>query len=150
MVKSYSVVPSPHPPARERRHVQQQGRIIRRRGLDSLILVATLWLATFGIGLAYPTYVEPDGRISGEPGRGVAAGIDPNTAEWFEFAQLPGIGETVARRFAAFRQEREAAFHDRSRVFEVPSDLAQVSGIGAITVKRIRPFLRWPDGQTKR
>ena len=75
----------------------------------------------------------------------VRTDIDPNTAQWFEFAQLPGIGETVAKRIVSHRDRLQAARDDARSVFERPSDLIQVRGIGDKTVRRIRPFLRFPN-----
>ena len=59
--------------------------------------------------------------------------IDINTADWPEIAQLPGIGETLSRRIVEFRTAHGA--------FRSPSDLQQVRGIGALTLKRIVPHL---------
>lgn len=60
--------------------------------------------------------------------------VDVNTAEWPELAQLPGIGETLARRIVETRQSG-GPFRD----FE---DLrGRVRGIGPTTLERIRPYL---------
>ncbi len=60
--------------------------------------------------------------------------VDVNTADWPELAQLPGIGETLARRIVAVR-ESSGPFRD----FE---DLrVRVRGIGPATLERIRPHL---------
>src|SRR4051812_16335427 len=59
--------------------------------------------------------------------------IDINTADWPEFAQLPGIGETLARRIIDSRQ--------KDGPFSRPEDLRRVRGIGPKTLEKIRPFL---------
>jgi competence protein ComEA len=59
--------------------------------------------------------------------------IDINTADWPEIAQLPGIGETLAQRIVKLREQHGP--------FQSPRDLQQVRGIGAVTVKRILPYL---------
>jgi competence protein ComEA len=59
--------------------------------------------------------------------------IDINTADWPEIAQLPGIGETLAQRIVEVRNARGR--------FQSPRDLQQVRGIGALTLKRIVPYL---------
>jgi len=59
--------------------------------------------------------------------------IDINTADWPEFAQLPGIGETLARRIIESRQ--------KDGPFSRPEDLRRVRGIGVKTLEKIRPFL---------
>jgi competence protein ComEA len=59
---------------------------------------------------------------------------DINSADWTELAQLPEIGEALAKRIVEWR-EREGAFasHD---------DLDRVPGIGSKTLDRIRPYLQ--------
>ncbi len=59
--------------------------------------------------------------------------IDINTANWAELAQLPGIGEVVARRIVAHREK-----HGPFRSHE---ELLKVSGIGPKTFERIRRYL---------
>ncbi|MBI3839462.1 MAG: helix-hairpin-helix domain-containing protein [Planctomycetia bacterium] len=60
--------------------------------------------------------------------------IDINEADWPEFSQLPGIGETLARRIVESRAA-EGAFVDLD-------ELQRVRGIGPKTLERIRPYLR--------
>ncbi len=59
--------------------------------------------------------------------------VDINSADWPELMQLPGIGETLARRIVAKRAEQ-------SRFTRV-EDLLAVRGIGPKTLQRIEPFL---------
>lgn len=59
--------------------------------------------------------------------------VDLNTADWPELAQLPGIGETLARRIIESRQ--------KDGPFSRPEDLRRVRGIGPKTLEKIRPFL---------
>ena len=59
--------------------------------------------------------------------------VDVNAADWPELAQLPGLGETLARRIVASRQT--------SGPFRSYADLDRVKGIGPRTIERIRPFL---------
>ena len=60
--------------------------------------------------------------------------IDLNRAEWPELTQLPGIGETLARRIVESR-ELDGPFvnHD---------ELRRVRGIGAKKLDAVRPYLR--------
>jgi competence protein ComEA len=60
--------------------------------------------------------------------------IDINSADWPEIALLPGIGETLARRIVASRQELGP--------YRTIDDLNRVHGIGPKTLARIRPYLR--------
>jgi competence protein ComEA len=60
--------------------------------------------------------------------------IDPNSAEWYELAQLPGVGETIARRIVAERESRRAAGKPG---FGSAGDLDCVPGIGPAMLHRI-------------
>jgi competence protein ComEA len=60
--------------------------------------------------------------------------IDINAAQWTELAQLPDIGEALAKRIIETR-EREGPFRSHE-------DLDRVPGIGSKTLDRIRPLLR--------
>ena len=59
--------------------------------------------------------------------------VDLNTAPWPELAQLPGLGETLARRVVESRQS-DGPFLDHE-------DLQRVNGIGPRTLDRVRPYL---------
>jgi competence protein ComEA len=63
--------------------------------------------------------------------------LDPNSAPEEELRRLPGIGPTRAR--AIIEQRAAGEFHRRE-------DLLRVSGIGAVTLDRIAPHLRFPPG----
>jgi competence protein ComEA len=65
--------------------------------------------------------------------------VDVNSADWPELAQLPEIGETLARQIVAWR-EAHGPFKD-------VSDLHRIKGIGPKKFEAIRPFLR-PLGPT--
>jgi competence protein ComEA len=59
--------------------------------------------------------------------------VDINAAEWPELAELPEIGEMLARRIV---ESRSAAgpFGDHD-------DLLRVNGIGPRTLDKLRPYL---------
>lgn len=59
--------------------------------------------------------------------------VDVNRADWPELAQLPGIGETLARRIVESRGQ-DGPFRDHQ-------DLRRVRGIGPKTLDDIRPHL---------
>jgi competence protein ComEA len=66
--------------------------------------------------------------------------VDINSAQWPELAELPELGETLARRIV------------ESRVVEGPfadhRDLLRVNGIGPRTLERLQPYLLpMPDQQ---
>ncbi|MBI2826885.1 MAG: helix-hairpin-helix domain-containing protein [Planctomycetia bacterium] len=60
--------------------------------------------------------------------------VDINEADWPELAQLPGVGETLARRIVESRQT-DGPFADHE-------ELRRIRGIGPRTLERIKPFLR--------
>ncbi len=59
--------------------------------------------------------------------------VDLNLATWPELAQLPDVGETLARRIVA-RRESQGPF---SQV----DQLGGVEGIGPVTLEKLRPYL---------
>lgn len=59
--------------------------------------------------------------------------VDINKAEWYEFAELPDVGETLARRIVESRVEA-GAFKDQN-------DLRRVRGIGPLTLEKMKPYL---------
>ena len=59
--------------------------------------------------------------------------VNVNEAEWPELAQLPDVGETLARRIVESR-ESTGAFGDLN-------DLRRVRGIGPRTLEAMRPYL---------
>ena len=69
-------------------------------------------------------------RISGED---VDYRIDINRSRWVEWAQLPHIGETTARRIVADREINGP--------FESVDDVGRGPGIGPRTLANLRPWL---------
>lgn len=59
--------------------------------------------------------------------------VDVNTADWPELAQLPGVGETLAKRIVEYRR-----LHGP---FSSPADVGNVPGVGSKTLNRITPYL---------
>jgi competence protein ComEA len=68
-----------------------------------------------------------------EPGS-IVYTVDLNSADWPELTVLPGVGETLAKRIVADR-DQHGPFHD----FD---DLRRVRGIGPRTLERLTPYLR--------
>jgi competence protein ComEA len=139
-------------PARARRLEDQRRQDFVFRKVEDLRQVS-------GIG---PTLVErlrpfiavappddgdnPDAPAGGmerpqRPGRPAAAKkaadpakpLDLNRASAAQLQQVPGIGPTLAERIVAARERRP---------FQKVEDLRRVSGIGAKTLDRLRPFVR--------
>ena len=59
--------------------------------------------------------------------------VDVNRADWPELIQLPGVGEVLAQRVIAEREQ-----NGDFRNFD---DLARVRGLGPRTLDRIRPYI---------
>ncbi len=116
-------------------------------GLLALVLLASgvrVWQRPLPVASTASRSVAPN-----------AWGIDPNRAEWYDLARLPGVGRAKAESIIAFREK--AATRGRSlglvesRPFTTADDLQAVSGIGPKTVARIRPYLRFePDTSSLR
>ena len=92
-----------------------------------LVALAGHWLAQGG---ATGRLIE----IERAPSRTARFTVDINQAEWPELAELPDIGETLARRIVDSRHAR-GPFVDHE-------DLRRVRGIGPRTLVRLRPYLR--------
>jgi competence protein ComEA len=69
-----------------------------------------------------------------ERGVGVIYRIDLNRATRAELLQLPGIGESLARRIDDYRTEHAG--------FRQVNDLIEVHGIGPATLERLRPWVQ--------
>lgn len=66
--------------------------------------------------------------------KGARFEVDINSATWPELAQLPGLGEELAKRIVASRVQ--------DGPFRTHEDLMRVRGIGAKTLEAMRPYLR--------
>ncbi len=65
--------------------------------------------------------------------------IDLNRASAQELVQLPGVGETIAKRIVDFREEHGP--------FKRVEDLMKVKGIGEKSLEKIRPYIRVVKGK---
>jgi competence protein ComEA len=93
------------------------------------LLVAALALLSWqaiaaGRWSTRPTTLEP---------HDAAFRVDLNHADHARLLQLPGVGESMARRIEEHRQK----YGD----FQKVDDLKNVSGIGTATLERLRPFV---------
>jgi len=95
--------------------------------LIALVAVAGYWTVQGG---GRGGMIEID---RAEP-RHAAFEVDLNAATWPELAQLPDVGEVLAKRIVESR-ETEGPFLDHD-------GLRRVRGIGPKTLNRIRPYLR--------
>lgn len=85
--------------------------------------------------VAPPRHDAPSPAPAPTPGDYVYR-IDINQAEWPAWTQLPGIGETLARRIVAERESHGP--------FVSIEDLRRVKGVGAKTLDKMRPHLIVP------
>lgn len=113
-------------------------------GILAVLMVYALvfrWLRP--VLLEDPVQIDP-GRVAQVEHR-----VDPNTATWPELAGLPGIGEALAKRIVAYREDHHRANGGGSTtlVFRSPEDLDAVKGIGPKLVERLRPHLRFAPEQ---
>jgi DNA uptake protein ComE-like DNA-binding protein len=68
--------------------------------------------------------------------------INPNTASWSELADLPGIGETLAKRIIAYRLEQQGDSPETSRpVYACLDDLQAIKGIGPKKLEQISEYV---------
>jgi hypothetical protein len=141
------LVPTPDEtaPAPDRPGRSQAGSHVAACGVLILLLLGILV-----VGTNAPRRVTWPLAVDASAVARVRTGVDPNTATWFELAQLPAIGEAMAGRIVAFREDRVNAAKDaerRAAVFNRPADLTQVKGIGVKTLARIAPHLRFDAPQ---
>lgn len=96
-----------------------------------LTLLCLVAMAAYGLrqGLQRGELIEID-RVTAET---ATFQVDLNQATWPELAELPEVGETLARRIVASR-EAEGPFTSHA-------ELKRVSGIGPIKLQRITPYL---------
>ncbi len=114
----------------------------RRRALAA---IACLVFAIAMLAISLTRFALPPGAqtIDGPTELRVRNGVDPNTAAWYEIAQLPGVGEGLARRIVQFRQRPIEGGRSTDRRFRTASDLTAVKGLGRATAARLRPYLRF-------
>jgi len=64
--------------------------------------------------------------------------VDINAADAEKLQEVPGIGETLARRIVEFRGENGP--------FETVDELLNVRGIGVNSLEKLRPYLKVETG----
>ncbi len=89
------------------------------------ILMHWVWHLTFGVALI---------EIDEAPPLDLKFQVQVNQADWPELALLPKIGEALARRIVAYREQHGP--------FQSIDQLQDVKGIGPKTLRHIQPFVR--------
>jgi competence protein ComEA len=106
------------------------------RRMDQAVVAALVALALVGTGVYWVVQGGPRGELieidRAEP-LSARYLVDINKAEWPELAELPDIGETMARRIVDSRKS-VGAFQDHN-------DLRRVRGIGPRTLEKMKPYL---------
>jgi competence protein ComEA len=112
------------------------------RAADQVSVAALVVLALIGMGVYWLVQGGATGgliEIDRAAPLEARFQVDVNAATWPELAQLPQIGETLARRIVENR-EKGGQFADHV-------DLLRVNGIGPRTLERMTPFLLPMPGQ---
>jgi competence protein ComEA len=113
------------------------------RRLDQAMIAGLALFALVAMGLFWLAHGGHRGRLieidRADPMQ-VEFLVDVNRADWPELSTLPEVGETLAKRIVAHRQERGE--------FQSVEQLQQVRGIGPKTFERLKPYVRTitPDG----
>jgi competence protein ComEA len=114
--------------------------VVRR--MDQAAVAGLVALSLVGMGVYWVVQGGPRGELiqidRAEPLTARYL-VDINKAEWPELAELPDIGETMARRIVDSRQAG-GAFRDHD-------DLQRVRGIGPRTLEKMKPYLLPLPGQ---
>ena len=103
------------------------------------IPLTCIWLVIASTNRPVPVSQIADHPNEAKASQGLR--LNPNTASWADLALLPRIGEVTANRIVEYRKENQPS--DGSPVFNRPTDLENVRGIGPITVERIASHLRF-------
>jgi competence protein ComEA len=112
------------------------------RRLDQAAVAVLVVFALVGMGVYWIVQGGPRGQLieidRADPLTAQFL-VDINKADWPELAELPEVGETLARRIVDSR--------DKSGAFRDHEDLRRVRGIGPATLERMRPYLMPMPGQ---
>jgi len=112
----------------------RQFRILRGQDQAAIVAMMAVGLALLLGDRAWDAFASrwPENYEAVEY-RPIEFRVNLNEAEWPELSQLPGIGETLARRIVESR-EREGEYRSIG-------DLRRVQGVGRGTLARIRGYL---------
>jgi competence protein ComEA len=125
--------------ADERRKKQLAGsgkwRPVLRR-LDQAVVALLIAFALAGMGVYWVAHGGPRGQLieidRAEP-LSARYLVDINKAEWPELAEVPNLGQSLARRIVESRQTQG--------LYKGHDDLLRVRGIGQRTLERLKPYL---------
>jgi competence ComEA-like helix-hairpin-helix protein len=124
---SESPVTPPTPPTR------RQALIARGEQLVLVLLAVALVAAVAYRAIDY-WRVGADPLEAVPPPGGPTFRINVNAADWALLSMVPGLGEKTAKKVIALREQRGGRFKS-------VDELIDVSGIGAKTLEKLRPYL---------
>jgi len=101
--------------------------------LSTLVMVMVLASPLPGVGDAATVKGSAPRMQAPTQAPAPAERVDINTASAEDLKKVPGLGEALAQRIVAFREE-----HGR---FEKVDDLLNVRGIGVTSLEKLRPHL---------
>ena len=101
-----------------------------RERLACFVVLQIAFVCVFCYRLSIPQVVDV-GRWPAYASRPFQ--LDLNQADWTEFALLPGIGETLAKRIVSRRKSLGGFRHI--------DELLEVKGIGPRKLMKLRPFV---------
>ena len=109
----------------------------RGRSLESAALLVTAVAALIGLGISGLVRARPwaeHGRALHPPVESERFVVYVNEDDWVTISLLPRIGEKLARRIVAYREQQGP--------FVRVEEMAHVHGIGEKTVDLLRPYVR--------
>ena len=112
---------------------------IGRMLVGSVLAGAVLVMALTSDGGARAAEAKSSGKSHAGASAGEAAGpVDLNAASAEQLVEVPGIGESLARRIVEFREKNGA--------FQSVDDLLKIQGIGEKSLQKLRPHLTVAKG----
>jgi len=107
----------------------------------AVYVLAALALAALGVSIYRDRFASPPVKSLRET-QVKELGVDINSAEAWELALLPGIGQKLAERIIEYRQTH-GPFRD-------VRDLVNVQGIGESMIERLEPYASVSDASAAR
>lgn len=113
-----------------------------QRGVILLFLVIVIAASGYRYYTDRVTVPDPQ-PADGARAADLADHFDPNTATAAELAAIPNVGDKLAAAIVDYRNTIRP-LRNGSPVFERPTDLMRVRGIGPAKMEAMTPYLRFP------
>lgn len=124
---------SPQTPDEPKTHLLAQWILTRRDQLVVAVGLSIILVLTTAHWIRLSNWGRQTVEIDRQVARQYDYRIDINASTWVEWDQLPGIGETLARRIVDDAKQNGP--------FNSIDEITRVSGIGPKTLEKIRPWL---------